>query len=90
MADETKIIVEQLIYASKIVTDDQIFYNKEILSELSDFNYSLEAFGYEGYNPYPPQKYWIVSEKSRSVLINELNQNEFDFIPVILTDEKKN
>lgn len=53
-----------------------------------DFNQTSEAFGYD-YDVYNrPFRYWIVSKKVRSVLINELEQNDFDFIPVKIIEEK--
>ncbi|WNY29402.1 hypothetical protein MmiEs2_16290 [Methanimicrococcus stummii] len=88
VSDETKMVYEQWIHASKIVINTEIYYDKKVLSETLDFNQTLETFGSEGYAFTPPTKYWIVSKKARSVLIDELKQNEFDFIPIHLIDEK--
>ena len=88
MERDTKTIYELWIYASKIIVNDEIYYNKTILPEITDFNQSFESFGYESNLPYPPQKYWIVSKKARSVLINELGQQDYDFIPVHLVNDE--
>lgn len=83
MASETKIIyVSWGLGAYKRIRDKKVYYNKDVLSEALDFNQSFEVIGYENGGPYPPQRHWIVSKKARSVLINKLGQNDFDFIPV--------
>ena len=76
------------------VYDNKIFYDRGVLSSVLDFNQSLEAlrFMYGGiylFDGISPQRHWIVSKKARSVLINKLGQNDFDFIPVKLIDEIK-
>ena len=89
MAPKTKFVYELWINASKIIVNNKIYYNREVLQKMLDFNQSFEVLGYEGDIPYPPQKYWIVSKKARSILINELNQHDYDFIPIHLIDDEK-
>jgi len=83
----TKITKAKFPYRS-LVKNDQVYYNSTILKEASDFNRSFEYFGSNSILPYPPQRLWIVSNKAMKVLINELNQNKRDFIPVHLVDDE--
>jgi hypothetical protein len=71
-----------------LVKDDQIYYNSSILNEVSDFNRSSEYFGSNDGLPYLQQKFWIVTNKAMNILINELNQNKRDFIPIHLVDDE--
>jgi len=89
MNEKTKIIYRHWISASKIIGENRIYYNKNVLETMSDFNQSLEAFGYEDKRHFRlPQKYWIVSKKARSILIDELGQQDYDFIPIHLVDDE--
>ena len=90
VCDRTKIVSSRMLtLESKIIVNNEMYYDKNVLTEALDFNQSFETFGREGYAYTPPTKYWIVSKKTRSVLIEKLNQYEFDFIPVHLIDDEK-
>ena len=90
VGDRTKIVSNTLFtFRSKIIVNNEMYYDKTVLAEALDFNQSLEAFGNEeDVYGFPPTKHWIVTKKTRSVLIEKLNQYEFDFIPILLTDEE--
>ena len=89
MNEKTKIVYHHWISASKIIVDNQIYYKKNVLETISDFNQSLEAFGYDDKRFFRlPQKYWIVSKKARSFLIEQLGQHDYDFIPIHLVDDE--
>ena len=99
MASQTRICIVRVPW-SKVNTrikdwllasyahNDLIYYNKSVLENISDFNQSYEAFGsYDGF-PYAPQKLWIVTNKVMKILIEDLNQNKKDFIPIHLVDDE--
>ena len=68
--------------------DDKFYYNKKVMTDITDFNTTSEILGaYDG-APYYPQHLWIVTNKAMKVLINELNQQKRDFIPVNLVDDE--
>lgn len=69
------------------VKDGFFYYNKEALNNVLDFNASFEVFGSSGGSSGQPQKLWIVTNRTRKILINDLKQHKRDFIPVILVDE---
>jgi len=71
-------------------TDDKFYYNQKVMEKISAFNITDEVLGaYDG-SPYYPQHLWIVTNEAMSFLINELNQNRRDFIPVHLVDDSMN
>ena len=68
--------------------DDKFYYSRKMVTEAADFNITSEILGaYDG-SPYYPQHLWVVTNKTMKVLINELNQQKRDFIPVYLIDEE--
>ena len=73
-----------------LVKDEQIYYPSSILKDISDFNRGSEYFGSNDGLPYLQQRFWIVTNKAMKILINELNQQKRDFIPVNLVDENMN
>ena len=67
----------------------QFYYDKDVMANVSGFNVTTELLSaYTGYHFYP-QKLWIVTNKTMRVLINELDQQKRDFIPIHLVDDKK-
>jgi hypothetical protein len=90
MALKTKICHTRVPWLAICVHNDLIYYDKKILNNVSDFNRSFEVFGSHDGFPYAPQHLWIVTNKAMKVLINELNQQKRDFIPVNLVDDEKN
>ena len=87
MDPKTEFIFHKGFQSYRRIRDKKVYYQKDVLSGTFDFNQSFEAVGYENGGPFTPQRHWIVSKKARSVLINKLGQNDFDFIPIKLIDE---
>ena len=86
MAAETKICITHISQLNVCARNDLIYYDKTVLENACDFNKSLEVFGSRDGIPYAPQHLWIVTHKVMRILINELNQNKRDFIPINLAD----
>jgi hypothetical protein len=76
------------LFGTSLIDEDYVYYNKNILLTVADFGRTVEYVGSNQGSPYYPQRLWIVTNKTMKVLINELNQNKRDFIPVHLIDDE--
>jgi hypothetical protein len=86
MSSQTRI--KKGLFGALLIPNDKIYYNSSVLNRVSDFNKTSEYLGANLGLPYFHQKFWIVSNKTMRIMINDLNQHKRDFIPVILVDGK--
>ena len=89
VSSKSAIIKEMKAFAFRVyIKNDVVYYSQKIMNNISDFNTSREVFGaYDG-SPYYPQHLWIVTNKVMKILIEDLNQNKRDFIPIHLVDDE--
>ncbi|WNY25851.1 hypothetical protein [Methanolapillus millepedarum] len=88
MSPPTEIVTKK--YPLKVLVSGDIYYNQQILSEISDFNQTSEYFGSEYGDPVFVQRFWILTKKARDIFIERFDQTEDDFSPVHLVDEDGN
>ncbi|WNY25849.1 hypothetical protein [Methanolapillus millepedarum] len=68
----------------------QFYYHQTVMKNVSDLNQTEEYFGNIMNNPYPVQRFWIITKRARDIFIQELGQDEYDFFPVRLVDDDGN
>ncbi|WNY27823.1 hypothetical protein [Methanolapillus ohkumae] len=71
----------------KNLVEKSLYYNKNEVFNLPDFNKSLEYFGSTDGKPYFIQKLWIISANVHKILINSAKQKESDFISTFLVED---
>ncbi|WNY25853.1 hypothetical protein [Methanolapillus millepedarum] len=73
--------------ASVFVSYSDFYYCRNVLDEICDLNQTVEYFGSNSGIPYFVQRYWIITKKTKDILIHKFDQKEEDFRPVYLVEE---
>ncbi|MDV0445684.1 hypothetical protein MmiAt1_12780 [Methanimicrococcus sp. At1] len=73
---------------TSVPLNNEVYYDLKTLKNTSDFNRSLEYFGANDFDPYAPQRFWIVSPKVKEIFISRFKQSERDFISIFLVDSE--
>ena len=71
-------------FGTLIIDEYHVLYDEIVSSLAADFNRTIEYIGANDGHPYCHQRLWIVTRKTRSVLISDLNKSKNDFIPILL------
>jgi len=71
-------------FGTLIIDEYHVLYDEIVSSLAADFNRTIEYIGANDGYPYCHQRLWIVTRKTRSVLISDLNKSKNDFIPIRL------
>ena len=86
---QTKIKTKEMWVWESVVTDSKLYYNHDILENISDLNQTNEYFGSTDIRLFPIQRFWIITKKVKDILIQDFDLHELDFIPVHLVDDEK-